>query len=54
MSRLESLEKAYPGFGPQVLSSINKVARAGRTGDAAKIEAERERHYAFMASIKKS
>lgn len=34
-----------------ILSSIAKVANAGRWGDEAKIKAERERHYQLIASL---
>lgn len=47
----QSYARHYGLNGPAVLSSIAKVMRAGRTGDPAKIEAERERHYAFMSTL---
>ena len=51
MSRRQKFERKHKRNAPTVLSSIAKVARAGRTGDPAKIEAERARHYALMASL---
>ena len=47
-----SYEQNYGPSASAVLSSKNRVARAGRTHDPARIEAERERHYAFMEVVK--
>jgi hypothetical protein len=35
-----------------VVSSKNKVARAGRTGDPERVETERQRNRAFMAETR--
>jgi len=51
MSRRQKFARRYGVFAPSVLSSIAKVARAGRTGDTHKIERERARHRAFMSSL---
>jgi hypothetical protein len=51
MTRAEKFERRYRGDSATVLRSIAKVARAGRTGDLDKIEAERARHYALMRSL---
>ena len=45
------IRKYGPINGPWVMSSKNRVARAGRTGDQWMIEAAREAHYRFMASL---
>jgi hypothetical protein len=50
-TRNQSFEKAYPGDGSTVLSSIGKCGGAGRTGDPAKIREARMNHYKLMAKI---
>jgi hypothetical protein len=52
MKRRKAFEGRYPGNGSAVLSSIAKVARAGRTGDPEKIDAERRRHRKLMDSLR--
>jgi hypothetical protein len=51
MTRMQSFERQYPISASAVLSSIAKVARAGRTGDQAKIRNEQDRHHQLMASL---
>ena len=50
MDRIKQFDSKYALNGSLVLSSIAKVARAGRTGDPFKLDAERARHYSLMAS----
>jgi hypothetical protein len=51
MTRRQKFERHYGGaVAPAVFKSIAQVARAGRTGDAALIAAERKRHALFMAN----
>jgi hypothetical protein len=51
MTRIEKFESKYGSKAWIVLSSIAKVARAGRTHDQGKIDAERDRHYQLMAFL---
>jgi hypothetical protein len=50
MTRIQKFERRYGPDAGTVLSSIAKVARAGRTGDPGRIEAERQRHYDLMGA----
>ena len=51
MTRKQSFEERYGENATTVLSSIAKVAKAGRSGDQDKIKSERERHYRLMDSL---
>jgi hypothetical protein len=51
MTRKQAFERRYKGNASAVLSSIARVGAAGRSGDPAKIEAERDRHRRLMASL---
>ena len=51
MSRKQAYERRYCKNAADVLSSLAKVAAAGRSRNAARIEAERIRHYQLMASL---
>ena len=51
MSRTEQFDKKYGQHGAIVRGSIAKVARAGRTQDALKVETQRVRHYRLMARL---
>jgi hypothetical protein len=53
-TRIQAFQDRYrirPSDPAEILSSIAKVARAGRTGDPDRIEQERKRHYRLMASL---
>lgn len=51
MSRRNNYRRRYGVNASAVLRSIARVARAGKSGDPFKIEAERARHYSLMASL---
>lgn len=51
MARLEQYDRRYGIHAATVLSSIARVANAGRSGDQDRIDAERARHYRLMASL---
>lgn len=51
MTRRQQFARRYGAHASTVLTSIAKVARAGRTHDPHRIEAERARHYALMDSL---
>jgi hypothetical protein len=51
MSRKQAFARRYGANAQAVLSSIAKVARAGRTGNHTRIEAERARHRVLMANL---
>jgi hypothetical protein len=51
MTRNESLENGYPGFGADILSSIGRVGNAGRSRDSLKIKTQQARHRQLMDAI---
>jgi hypothetical protein len=51
MNSIEASDKKYGPRGPAVRLSVAMVAVAGRSKDPAKVQAERLRHYLFMANL---
>jgi hypothetical protein len=51
MSRIQQYLRKYGHFAGVVLSSIARVARAGRTEDPERIEAAHEEHAAIMKKV---